>query len=244
MTIGPVQRPETQRLAAPDEARQFRSFFTDQVRPDMMGAFLFPGIALGLGCQIQDALGDLVLRQSGPTVQILNRPAILVARDKVHLGVDAGRILTQDLLDPAESLETFLPIEQGKMAQTGKGIADGYLFLCLTIFLTHDEIGHGFLEGAFQPDLDRGQRGSFVVEKIEQLQSKIGTWRGLGFRQFRHQRKEMVRISPVGRNEAVRPEVGDFSFTQLGLGLSGDLLDVFDQYHPKHLGDSPEFSDG
>ena len=155
--------------------------------PTCIRPFIFGRIAAGLGRQLEGALGDLVLGQAGPAVEILNRPAVPVARGEIHPGIDAGGILPQRLLHPAEPLEAFLPIEQGELAQAGKGIPDGDLILRLAVLLPQAEIVQGFVEGALQPALHRRQRGPFVIEVIDQLRGEIGARAGLGFGQFRHE---------------------------------------------------------
>ena len=158
------------------------------------------------------------------------------------MGVDAGRILAQHLLHSAEPLEAFLPVEQGKLAQARKSIPNGELILCLAILLQQDEIIHGFVECALQPALHRNQRRPLVIEIINQLRGEIGAWAGIGFGQLRHDRKDLVGIAPVGRNQPVRPEIGNSLLSQFGQGSVGELPNALNQYHAQHQRDGPEFA--
>ena len=159
------------------------------------------------------------------------------------MGIDAGGIQPQRLFDPAQLFEAFLPIEQGEPAQAVKGVSGRYLIVGLAVFFASPELGHGFFENASQPGLNRGQRGFLVIKVVNQLRGERRAWAGLGFRQFRHERKELVGILTVDGNKPVRPEPGRLAFTQFRQGSSGEPLDALEQRNPQHLGDSPEFGD-
>ncbi len=175
-------------------------------------------------------------------MQILNRPTITVPRSEIHPCVDAGRILAQRPLHSTEPFKAFLPIDQSELAKAAKGIPDGYLILCLPIFLPFHEVVHGFLERAFQPALHRDQRRPFVVQKVEQLHGEVWTRIRLGFDQIHHHRKELVGTPLVGRNETVHPEICHLALAQLGQGAPGELPNTFYDRCTQHLRNSPEFT--
>ena len=80
MTISPLHGTETKCLTALQAASQIFSFFADQVSSDVMRLFIPAGIAPGPGCHFEGEPGDLVLGPAGTAVEVLNRPAIAVAR--------------------------------------------------------------------------------------------------------------------------------------------------------------------
>ncbi len=70
---------------------------------------LGPQPAVGEG-EVDRLLGNDLLGDFGGPCHVLDDLAIPVARLEVHAGIDLGRVLAQDLLDPADVLEDGLPI--------------------------------------------------------------------------------------------------------------------------------------
>ena len=90
----------------------------------MASPLLLRRFAAGFGRQIEDALGDLFLRLTGPAGELFNRPPTPVPGVEIQLGIDAGRIEPQHLLHAAKALENLPPIQQGELSQAGKPVPD------------------------------------------------------------------------------------------------------------------------
>ena len=201
-------------------------------------------IAPGRFRKLYGLLGDLDLGASRAAGEDLYGPAAAVAGREVHPGIDPGGIPAQDLLHGAQLLEGLPPVQKGKLAQAGEGVAAGKLLPGLPVLLAQIEVVHGDLERAFQPALDRGQGGSLVVKEAHQLGAEIGGRRRFRLGEFRQDGEELVGIAAVGGDQAVGPELGQLAFAQVGQGRDGKALDAFDECYAQHLGNRPELSDG
>ena len=73
----------------------------------------------------------------------LDRMAITIAGDKIHLPVNPGRIEAQRLLDLAHVLHKLLPVHGAQETQAGDAVADGNLVGGLVLALEVDQLLDG-----------------------------------------------------------------------------------------------------
>ena len=130
------------------------------------------GIVLGPG-QGNRAPGNIGLQNVAATRQFLDRLAITVAAAEVLAGVNTCRILTQHVIDQADLLEEYVPVQCRQHAQAGDAIAHADLVPGLALrFAPEHLIGVGAVTAqvALQP-VDTGLAQEIVIaQQVVQVQ--------------------------------------------------------------------------
>ena len=73
------------------------------------------------GRQFDGGARNVQFGEGGADGKLLNLAAVAVARVKIHIGIDAGRILLELAVDDADLFGKLQPIVDIQLAQTGNG---------------------------------------------------------------------------------------------------------------------------
>ena len=125
MPVNPLQQTIPALFTAGKQHGQLSPSLTGQPAADMAGPFIIFCFTPGLCRQLDGALRHLVLALAGSTGEFFNCPPAAVTGCEIHPAVNPGWIAAEDLLHAAELLEDLPPVQQGQLAQAGKGIAAG-----------------------------------------------------------------------------------------------------------------------
>jgi hypothetical protein len=143
---------------------------------------IFPAFR-GTG-HIHGGTRHVLLGAPRPKRHPLHRVPVFIAGRELHVGVDRGRVLLQDGLDPALPLEDGPPVELGELAQTADGVRDRDPVLRLPLSILRHDVGQGLLQALLEPALHRHEHGVLVVEVSNQLHGEMCTRPGKGPHHF------------------------------------------------------------
>src|SRR5439155_26892390 len=116
---------------------QLEAAGADQVIADVPAARVVGGGRAGL---VDGAPGHVDLADVRAAGQALDDLAVQVAGGEVLLLVDAGGVLAQEGLDPAETLDEGAPVQGGQQAQAGDAVADTHLAGGLALALATNDL--------------------------------------------------------------------------------------------------------
>ena len=164
------------RQRAPDARSSPRSTFVDQVKPDVRGAIFAPFLLRAFLRQLDGFARHFDFRKRTVTGERFDDVAITIARRKIHVAVNIGRLAAQRLLDQAERFDEFLPIDRAQQTQARDAVADRNLIGGLALTFLMDQLLHreSLLERAL------------LEPAARQVQHRIQTRETLA--KFRHER--------------------------------------------------------
>ena len=161
--------------------------------------------------------------------------------------VDRGEIAlgAQQLVDQADALDEFRPVDGGNEAQAGDHIAHADVHGALTlVFAMHDVIRGRALRG--EPRMQPGQRRCglriVVAQPLKELRGERVRQRlALEAAQHRRMSGGAARIS---MQHGVGESVGSGALIAPRGDAGGEPAQIFDQHHAQGDGDRPQFANG
>jgi len=170
----PLAYETTDLAVASQKPGEFAPAVTDQVVSDMVKPVILGRTVLcGGGGKFEHPFRDGLFREMRFPRRLFDGLAVFVAGLEIHLRVDAGWILLQQVFDPAGLLEDFSPIHQRELPQAGKHISDGYLVLGLPVLFAEGQFAQRLDQDALEPILHQYQRVRLVVEVADKLGTEI-----------------------------------------------------------------------
>ena len=156
----------------------------------------------GVTRQINRSEGHFAFTAGGALGQAFHHMAVVVAGSEVHRGIDACRVLAQDLLHMTHGLDEGAPVHAGQRAQTTDAVADGHLISGLLLgFELHQplDVVPGFRQRLLHPGQRQRQCGPLALQPPREFGHK-----GAGHGRAR------ARHVGHGEHHALGVALGDF----------------------------------
>ena len=169
--------------------------------------------------------------------ELLNRLALAIAAEKIHLRVDAGRVAAQHVFDEADRLDVLTPVDGRAQPQAGDRVGHRGLARRLPLMLGADDVfGHRVALEHVHFERGAQRRSAHVVfaGAVQHLHD-VGVVRALG-----------NRHRGVGRRgvEAQHVRVGGAAGGAADQDLVGQPAQVLDQRELEHARPRPQLADG
>ena len=225
--------------------RQRRPAFPDQKKSHMRGPTVAGRRPGPVGGQPDRVPRDLAFRPVAVPGEKFDRVAIAVARRKIHLAIDAGRVGAQGLLDQAQRLHERLPVHGAQQAQAGNAVAHGDLVGRLILAFQLDPLFDRqplFGEPLLQPAAREMQRRALPRQTLAEFRHE-GTGEGqVGLRHVGHHDHEVRRIFFRHGLQAIHPGVRKIPVLPGDGQPGGDPLEILNQPKPQHDGNGPQLA--
>ena len=86
-----------------------------------------------------------------------------IASGEITVGVDAGRIFTENGLHPADLLHDLGVLQFRELAQTSNGAGDEHQVICFCRMLAEDDVARTDFGLLLNPFVNRGERELFLM---------------------------------------------------------------------------------
>ncbi len=234
----------------PGLARLCRAFqrspaFANQVKAHMGGPVLnafFPGAGFG---QLDGLLRHLRLLEPAVAGNGLDRMAIAIAGEEIHLPVNLGGVEAQRPIDLAHGLDKLAPVQGAQEAQTVDGVTDGDLVGGLVLAFEADQFLDGkslVREPVLQPGPRQVHRRALAGQALRELRHEgAGQGQG-GLRHVGHHDDEMRGTLLRHILQALDPQVSQVAIMPSDRQAGSDPAQVFNQRQPEHDRNGPQLA--
>ncbi len=229
-------RPNTEVALQPAPAA------VDQVQAHMLRQRA-GGVGGGGGlAQRDDRLGHFLLGQPMVAGERFHHVAIAVTSGEIHCRIDAGGVLSQQLLHHAAMLDEFAPIDRRQRAQAADAVADrdlvGGLLLRLQLHQMLDALAR-FGQALLDPAQRQRQRRALSLQPARHLGDERAGHRRVRARHVGDHQHHALGIAFGGCGHVVGPAHGFAAIAPVRHHPRGNAAQVFDQCQPQHDRDRP-----
>ncbi len=168
-----------------------------------------------------------------------------VAGGEIGLGIHAGRIAAQGLLDKAHGFDEFAPVHRFEKSQAANAIADRHLVgRLLLIFPVQQLLDRRAVGGQalLDPGERIGQRRAATVQPSLQLGDKGAGHRRLATGHVGRDQNQLLRLGIGHFQHAVGPMVGQIAIQPITGQPGGDAAQILDQRQAEHDRNRPQLA--